>query len=138
VQQPASQGKVQLVRSFDPEYFQAVGPCAFPMWVQTPWSQPERGMVQAVVAIPPAFSEIVGEIEVRIHDADGKVVKTLHAPVESFGPKGLGFARAIARWSIDDYAPGTYFATAKVSSRTGKTLTTVTPRMVDEAIISGR
>jgi hypothetical protein len=138
VQQPASLGKVQLVRSFDPEYFPVVGPSAFPFWVDTPWVQAERAQVQAVVAIPPAFDQYVGEVEVRIHDTDGKVVKTLPARVESLGPKGLEFNRAVARWSVDDYAPGSYFATARVAARTGKTLTTVAPRMVSEAIINGR
>jgi hypothetical protein len=138
VQQPASLGKVELVHSFDPEYFSAVGPSAFPLRVETPWVQPTRASVRAVVAIPPGFTEIVGQVEVRIHDTDGKVVKTLPARVEEFGPKGLDFQRAVAFWSVDDFAPGTYFATARVLARTGKVLTTVAPRMVDEAIISGR
>jgi hypothetical protein len=138
VTQPASLGKVQLVKTFDPEYFEAVGPAAFPFWVETPWNQPERGAVRAVVAVPPAFVPIVGLVEVRIHDTDGKVVKTIPARVEPFGPEGLGFARAEARWSVDDYAPGSYLATARITARTGKTIATVAPRMVQEAMISGR
>ncbi len=138
VQQPASLGKVELVKSFDPDYFATIGPATFPMWVETPWTQPDRAQVQAIVAIPPAFIPIVGTVEIRLHDADGKVVKTLPARVEDFGPKDWGFERAVARWSIDDFAPNAYFATARVVTRTGKTLTTVTPRMVHEANISGR
>jgi hypothetical protein len=138
VQQPASLGKVQLVRSFDPEYLEAVGPNAFPLWVGTAWNQPERATVRAVVAVPPAFAQVVGLVEVRIHDADGRIVKTMPAPVESFGPKGLGFERAVASWSIDEFAPGSYFATARVAARTGKAMAAVAPRMVDEAIITGR
>jgi hypothetical protein len=138
VQQPASLGKVELVKSFDPEFLPAAGAAAFPLWVDTPWVQPNRAEVQAVVAIPPAFASVVGEVEVRIHDTEGKVVRTLPARVEPFGPERLGFVRAIARWSVDDHAPGTYLATARVSSRTGKTLVTVAPRLVAEAIISGR
>ncbi len=138
VQQPASLGKIQLVKSFDPDYFAAVGPSIFPMWVQTPDVQTERGRVQAVVAIPSAFMEYVGHVIVRLHDADGKVVKSIPALVESFGPKDLGFARAVTSWSIDDFAPGSYFATAQVVSRTDKVLASVAPRMVQEAMISGR
>ena len=138
VQQPASQGKVELVKAFDPDYLSIVGPASFPFWVDTPWVQPERAQVQAVVAIPPAFTEIVGQVEIRIHDTEGKVVKTIPAAIESFGPKDSQFVRAIARWSIDDFAPNTYFATARIAARTGKTLTTVAPRMVEEAIIQGR
>ncbi len=138
VQQPASLGLMQLVRNFDPDYLPAAGPASFPMWVETPWTQPKRAEVQAVVAIPPEFVEVVGTVEIRLLDADGKVLKTLPAPIQPFGPEGKDFARAVARWSIDDFAPNTYFATAKVHSRTGKTLVTVTPRMVHEAILSGR
>jgi hypothetical protein len=138
VQQPASLGKVELVKNFDPDYLPAVGPSAFPMWVDTPWTQPERAVVRAVVAIPPEFAEVVGEVEVRLHDTDGKVVKTLPAKVERFGPPKANFLRAVASWSIDDFAPNAYFATAKASARTGKTLTTVAPRMVQEAQMSGR
>lgn len=138
VQQPASLGTVQLVGVFDPDYIPAVGPAMFPMWVDTPWVQQDRGMVQAVAAIPPGFVEISGEVNVRIHDADGRIIKTLPARVELFGPADLNFARAVATWSIDEHPPGSYFATAKVQARTGKTLATVVPRMVDEAIFSGR
>jgi hypothetical protein len=138
VQQPASLGKVELVRVFDPDYLPAVGPAAFPFWVETPWNQPERAHVQAVVAIPPAFAEIVGEVEVRIHNADGKIIKTIPARIEPFGPPAKGFLRAGAFWSIDDYAPNTYFATARIIARTEKTLTTVAPRMVHEANMTGR
>ena len=138
VQQPASLGKVQLVKGFDPDYLTAVGPAAFPLWVETPWNQADRANVYATLAIPPEFIPIVGSVEVRLHDTDGKIVKTLPAPIESFGPKELQFARAVARWSIDEFAPNTYFATARVVSRTGKNLTTVAPRMVHEANISGR
>jgi Carbohydrate family 9 binding domain-like len=138
VQQPASLGKVELVDSFAPEYLASVGPSSFPMWVETPWTQPERAKVRAIVAIPPAFADIVGIVDVRIHDLDGKIVKTVKAEVEPFGPKGAGFVRAIATWSIDDYAPNAYFATARVESRTGKLLTLVAPRMIQEAQMSGR
>jgi len=138
VQQPASLGKVELVKSFDPDYLSVVGPSSFPLWVDTPWTQSERAQVQAVVAIPPEFAEIVGYVEIRIHDADGKIIKTIPALVESFGPEGARFRRAVARWSIDDFAPNTYFATAKIVARTEKTLATVAPRMVAEGIITGR
>lgn len=138
VQQPASLGLVELVRAFDPSYFAQTGPAAFPMWVDTPWAQTKRAECVAAVAIPPALADVVGAVEVRLHDAQGQIVKTLPAPVEAFGPEGLGFARAVARWSIDDFAPNTYFATAKVSARTGKTMVMVAPRMVHEANMTGR
>ncbi len=138
VQQPASLGKVELVRSFDSGYLPTVGPATFPMWVETPWTQGERAQVRAVVAIPPGFADQVGGVEVRIHDVDGKVVRTVPAAVEPFGPRGSGFARAVASWSVDDFAPNAYFATARVESKSGEALATVAPRMVQEAQMSGR
>jgi hypothetical protein len=138
VQQPASLAKVELVRSFDPDYLATVGPSAFPLWVETPWDQPTRAQVQAVLAIPPAYAEIVGEVELRIHDTNGKIVKTLPARIEPFGPEGKGFVRAGALWSIDDHAPNTYFVTARVVARTDKLMCTVAPRMIHEASMTGR
>jgi len=138
VHQPASQALVELVRDFDPDYFPAVGPAAFPFWVDTPAIQQVRGEVQAVVAIPPSFADIAGAVNIRIHDTDGKVVKTLPAAIETIGRDGGPFLRAVARWSIDDFAPNTYFPTAQISSRTDKVITTVAPRLVSEGMISGR
>jgi hypothetical protein len=138
VQQPASLGLVELVKSFDPDYLPAAGPASFPFWVDTPWVQPERAQVQAVVAISPEFADLVGEVEIRLHDVHGKIVKTMPAMIEPFGPKGKGFVRAVARWSIDAFAPNTYFATARISTMTDKPLATVAPRMVQEAQMSGR
>ena len=138
VQQPASLGKVELVSTIAPEFVAQVGPAMFPMWVDTPWVQSERGQVKAVVAIPPAFAAAVRLVDVRFHDADGKVVKTVIAPIEEFGPKGLGFVRAVASWSVDDFPPGSYFVTSSVWASPGKQIAAVAPRMVDEAIISGR
>ena len=138
VQQPASLAKVELVEVFDPAYFAQAGPSAFPMWVETPWNQMQRAKCYAVIAIPPEFHDVVGPVDVRIHDADGKVVKEIKAQVEPFGPPEMHFNRAVASWSIDDFAPNTYFATARITARTGKPMVTVTPRMVHEANISGR
>jgi hypothetical protein len=138
VQQPASFGLVELVKAFDPDYLQSAGPASFPFWVETPWVQPDRAVVQATVALPPAFVDVVGNVQVRLHKTDGTIVKTVPARIEPFGPPGKKFVRAVALWSIDEFAPNTYFATANVVAMTGKTLVTVAPRMVHEAQISGR
>ena len=138
VQQPASQAAVALVQRIEPGDYPQVGPALFPMWVDTPWVQDERAKARAVVGIPPSLIDEVGSVEIRLHDADGMVVKTLLAPVEAFGPDEFHFARAVASWSIDDFKPNTYFATAKIISKSGQVLATVTPRMVDEANMTGR
>jgi len=138
VQQPASMAAVELVAAFAPEYLPAVGPSAFPMWVETPWTQPERARVRAVVAIPPDFVARVGGAEVRIHDLEGRVIANHKMAVEPFGPVGSGFARLVASWPIDDHAPNTFLTTARVLGKDGKALATVAPRLVQEGILSGR
>jgi hypothetical protein len=138
VQQPASLGAVELVLALEPDYLPTVGAACFPLWVETPWNQPGRAEVQAVVAIPPALIAEVGEVEIRLHDTEGTIVKTLPAQIEAFGPEGKGFMRAVAHWSIDAFAPGTYFATARVESKAGRVLATVAPRLVHEAQMTGR
>jgi len=138
VQQPASQAAVSLADALTPDAFPQVGPAMFPMWVDTPWVQPDRARVTATVAIPPGFVNQIAQVEVRLHDADGTIIRTIPARVESFGPPRDPFHRALASWSIDDFAPNTYFATAKVTSRDGRTLATVAPRMNAEANMTGR
>ncbi|WP_422930771.1 hypothetical protein [Singulisphaera sp. PoT] len=138
VQQPASLGKVKLVKSLDPDDMAAIGVATFPLWVEISWKKAERSRAQAIVAIPPEIFEIVGRVEIRFHDTDGKIVTTLEAPLERFGLESLGFERAVARWSVDDFAPRRFFVTAGVISRTDRTLVTAAPRMVQEAIVSGR
>ena len=127
---------IELVETGHPDYLSTLV-AAFPMWVETPWVQPERARCRAVVAIPPGMLPAIESVEVRLHDADGAVVRTLPAPVAGFGPAGLGFARAVAEWPIDDFAPGAFFATARIRTKSGTTLS-VAPRMVQEAQMSGR
>ena len=130
VQQPASQGKVELVKTFDPDTSTPSARRRSRSGSRRPGSSPSGPRSRPWWRSRRRSSTIVGEVEVRLHDADGKVVKTIPATLEPFGPKGSGFAARVAAWSIDDFAPGTYFATARVAARTGKVMTTVAPRMV--------
>ncbi|WZO99943.1 sugar-binding protein [Isosphaeraceae bacterium EP7] len=138
VQQPASQATMQLVDVFDPDYFTQAGPASFPCWVETPWVQAERAEVVGVVAIPPTFVPYVGSVEFRLHDSSGHIVKTVPATIEPFGPEKWEFVRAVAKWPVDEFVPGAYFASARVLAKTGKPLATVTPRMIQEAAMTGR
>ena len=132
VQQPASQGMIELVESFDPAGLPpAVAASTFPMWVETPWVQPDRAKCRAVVAIAPGSISEVAAVAIRLHDADGADPPDTAAPSPASALRGSA-SRAVAEWSIDDFAPGTYFATARITSKTGKVLATVAPRMVQE------
>lgn len=136
VQQPASQGLVQLVDGWEDRYLARVGPATFPCWVETPWVQPDRAEVVAVVALPPPLEKRVGKVVLRIHDLDGRVQKELPAERESL--PGPGFVRARAAWSIDAFAPGTFFVTACVYDRDDKVFAKTAPRLVQEAQTTGR
>lgn len=135
VTQPASQGLVQLVDKLEDRHLAQVGAATFPCWVETPWSQPQRAQVVAVMALPPEFAERVDDVTVRIHDVEGKVIKEIAAKKEKL--PGPNFTRARATWANDDYAPGTFFVTFQ--AKAGKqVLATVAPRLVQEAQMSGR
>src|SRR5262249_3988962 len=136
VQQPASQGLVQLVDKLEEKHLPQVGAALFPVWVETPWVQPERARVVAVVALPPALADKVERGTGRVHGVSGKVGKELPGAREKL--PGPNFVRAQAAWSIDDFAPGTFFVTARVTGPRGQTLATVAPRLVQEAQMSGR
>ncbi len=66
------------------------------------------------------------------------IVKTIKARTEPFGPPGLGVVRYVASWSIDDFAPNTYFATVRLLLWTGKPRATVALKMVEDSQMSGR
>ena len=70
--------------------------------------------------------QVVSRVEVQLHNTECKVVKALPSTLETFGPNDVGFASTVARWPIVDFTPNTSFATARVASRTGKTLTCFT------------
>jgi hypothetical protein len=136
VTQPASQGLVQLVEKLEAKYLSQVGAALFPLWVETPWFQGERAQVVAIVALPPDLEKRVRGITIRIHDADGKIIKKIPAVRENL--PGPGFVRARAAWSNDDFAPGAFFVTAQIEDNNGQSLATVAPRLVQEAQMSGR
>jgi hypothetical protein len=134
--QPASQGLVQLVEKWDDRYLPQVGAALFPCWVETPWLQPQRAQVVAVVGLAPLMEAKVGEVIFRIHDTNGQIVKKITGTREKL--PGPDFVRVRAAWSIDDYAPGAFFVTAAIQGTDGRTLVTVAPRLVQEAQMEGR
>ncbi len=97
------------------------GPAAFPFWVETPWVQPERAQVQAVVAIPPGVRR--GRRPGRGPDPRHRRPGRQDAPragraVRPAGP-GVPPRRGVAGRSTTS-PPSTYFATARVVARTGQ------------------
>lgn len=143
VQQPASQGKVQLVGPgpYAGKLPPAVLASEFPLWVETPWVQPERARARAVVAIPPGRAAQVGSAALRIHDLNGAPIRSIPMEIEAFDPQAANppaFVRAVATWSIDDFAPGTFLATAEVKDKAGTPIAVVAPRLVQEANVTGR
>ncbi len=136
VQQPASQGKVQLVDHIDPADLKQCGAVMFPVRVDTEWTQPTRAMVTGWMAIPPDQADAVGKIVFRILDLDQKTLGEFEAKAETFQEEGH-FRRAKAQWPNDLASPGQYHVLGLVYDKSGKELARVAPRLVSDHIKRG-
>lgn len=133
---PDTLGVVLLVEELDPDRFDQIGSVAFPLTVRTFDQDEERhhSEVEAVVGIPPSWGLLIAEVEVRQHAADGSIAGVTPARLESFGPEGLEFRRAVARWSeTREAAVKNSTVTARLVSPTGKTIATIAPQRRDDA-----
>lgn len=129
VQQPASLGKVQLVRSFEPAHWAACGAVLMPMRCDTAWTQRTKPHVTGIIALPPNHADQVGRVVFRITDLEGKTLGEFPATTEVFQKEG-NFVRGVARWPSDLAVPGRHHVTALVYDPGGKELTRVAPRLV--------
>lgn len=136
VQQPASQGMVQLVEKLEPAHWKQCGAVMMPLRCDTPWNQPTKAMVTGKLALPPDHADQVGKVVFRVSDLEGKTlgeyageVKTLHA--------GGRFQLAEAQWPSDVAVPGLHTMVAIVQDHSGKELCRVAPRMVSAGWVQG-
>lgn len=129
VQQPASQGTIQLVEKLEPAHFKKVGPVAFPIRVDTEWVQKERGHQTALMAIPPAQKELVGGIAFRLLTTELATITDIPATIAPLRADA-GFYAARAKWPIDVAEPGGYLVMAIVTDKSGAELCRVAPRLV--------
>lgn len=129
VQQPASQGKIQLVEKLEPEFWKACGPVLMPMRCDTPWTQKTKAMVTGYMALPPTHAEEVSKVVFRLLDLRGKTIGDFPGQIETFSEDGT-FKRAVAGWDSNIAPPGAYHLMGIAYDSKGKELTRVAPRMV--------
>jgi len=136
VQQPASQGRIQLVEKFEPDFWKVCGPVMAQVRADVPWTQKEKGMTTAFMALPPTHSEDVGRVGFRLYDTNAKLILERPAEIETFSGNG-NFKRASASWPIDAAAPGTYYLLGVIADQSGNELARIAPRMVSVNMAPG-
>jgi hypothetical protein len=129
VQQPASQGKVQLVEKLERTDWKQCGPVMMPVRCDTPWNQPSKPNVVGYRVVPPNQADQVGKYVFRIVDLEGKTLGDFDGTVEQINAEGK-FARAKAEWPNDLAAPGAYQLIGIALDKNGQELCRVAPRMV--------
>ena len=129
VQQPASQGKIQLVDKIKPAYWAACGPVMAPIHCDTEWGQKTKPMVTGYMALPPNQDEQIGKVIFRIMGLNGKTLGDFPGKVETFEKEG-NFRRATAQWPSDLAVPGAHELVGIIYDKRGHELTRVAPRLV--------
>lgn len=129
VQQPASQGKIQLVEKLEPAHWRQCGPVMMPVRCDTPWTQPTKALVTGQMAVPPDHMDQIGKITFRIVDLEGKTLAEYPATIETLQEEGR-FHRAAAQWPTDAAVPGAHLLVAIVYDKDDHELTRVAPRLV--------
>jgi hypothetical protein len=136
VQQPASQGKVQLVDKLEPEHWKACGPVMMPVRCDTPWTQNTKALVTGQIALPPNHAEQVGSVVFRVVDLEGKTLGEYPAKERTIHEAGK-FRVAEAQWPTDVAVPGAHVLIADVLDKEGRVLTRVAPRLVSVGMQQG-
>jgi len=136
VQQPASQGKIQLVENLDPADWKQCGAVMMPLRCDTAWTQPTKAFVTGLMAVPPNQADAVGKYVFRLLDLDGQTLGDFEGKVESINAEGK-FQRARAEWPTDLAIPGEHQLIGIVYDKSGKELARVAPRMVSVNMTPG-
>lgn len=136
VQQPASQGKIQLVERLEPAHWKQCGPVMMPIRCDTAWTQPTNALVTCYAALPPNQADDVGKVVFRLLDLEGRTIKEYEGQREAIETEGR-FLRARAQWPTDEAPPGSYLLLGIVFDKQGKELTRIAPRMVSVNMSQG-
>jgi len=129
VQQPAGQGRVQLVEKLEPAHWKQCGAVLLPIRCDTPWTQPTKGLANGQIALPPDHGDQIGKIAFRIVDLEGQTLGEYPAERKTLHEAGK-FYLAEAQWPIDVAVPGLHNVIAIVQGKDGKELCRVAPRLV--------
>jgi hypothetical protein len=136
VQQPASQGAIQLVERIEPKHWKQCGAVMFPIRCDTAWTQETKPMVTAQMAIPANMQERVGKVVFRLLNLEGEKRTDFEGKMETIDADG-GFVRATAQWPSDCAQPGEHLLIGIVYDRDSKERTRVAPRMVSDHMLPG-
>jgi hypothetical protein len=136
VQQPAAQGKVQLVQKLEPVHWKQCGAVMMPVRCDTPWNQTTKAMVTGKLALPPDHANQVGKVAFVINDLEGKTLGEYPGTVKEFNAAGK-FQLAEAQWPSDAAIPGLHTLVGIVYGKDGKELCRVAPRMVSAGWVQG-
>ncbi len=129
VQQPAGQGKVQLVEKLEPAHWKQIAAVMMPVRCDTAWNQPTKAMVTGKLALPPDQADQVGKVVFRISDLEGKTLGEYPGTMQTINEAGK-FRLATAQWPSDAAVPGLHTLMGIVYGQDGKELCRVAPRMV--------
>jgi hypothetical protein len=135
VQQPASQGMVQLVEKLEPAHWKQCGPVMMPLRCDTAWTQDTKALVTGRICLPPDHKEELGKIVFRISDLEGK--KLGDYEVESVAILADNFYASEAHWPTDVAVPGAHTVVAIVHDKEGQELTRIAPRLVSAGWTQG-
>lgn len=136
VQQPAGQGKIQLVEKLEPAHWKQCGAVMLPIRCDTPWNQPTKAMVTGKMAVPPDQADQVGKIVFRLSDLEGQPLGDYEGKVSTINEAGRFFL-AEAQWPSDVAPPGLHTLVGIVFGKDGKELCRVAPRMVSAGWVQG-
>jgi hypothetical protein len=136
VQQPAGQGKVQLVEKLEPGHWKQCGAVLMPMRCDTPWSQKTKAMVTGQMAVPPDHRDQIGNIVFRVSDLEGKTLGEYPAQGRIVDDEGR-FYLAEAQWPSDVAVPGQHTLIGIAYDKSGRELCRVAPRMVSAGWTQG-
>ncbi len=129
VQQPASQGKIQLVEKIDAADWKQCGAVMMPIRCDTAWNQPTKALVTGLMAVPPNQADSVAKYAFRLTDLDGQQIGEFAAQVDVINAEGK-FQRARAEWPSDLAIPGEHQLLGIAYDTSGKELARVAPRLV--------
>lgn len=136
VQQPANQGKIQLVEKLEPAYWEACGAVMAPVHCDTAWTQKTRPMVTGYMALPPNQDDVIGRVIFRIVGLHGETLGEYPGKVQVFEHEG-NFQRATAQWPNDVAVPGEHQLLGIIYDKSNNELTRVAPRMVSVNLTRG-
>ena len=107
-----------------------------PLRCDVPWTQQMPPHFEGHMAVPPNHSDLIGNIQFKITDLNGREIQTIPAHVESIASWGE-FKRATGRWSYDLASSGRFHVTSIVYDKDGQELMRVAPRMMSVNWVPG-